>query len=108
MCKSDKLVLSNESDGLYFYIFKGKITFYEINWRNRRKSDQLFFPEYIVLEKIICKKTQRKMCTFDELFPHNYIVLGGIIFSEINLRKKCKSDELYPPKYIVFGRNYMQ
>ena len=61
MCKSDKLVLSNESDELYptNYIFKGQITFYEINWRNRRKSDQLFLPEYIVLGKIICKKNNK-------------------------------------------------
>ena len=46
---------------------------------------------------------------FDELFPLNYSVLGGIILNENNLRNMCKSDklvlsnesdELYPTNYI--------
>ena len=72
-----------------------------------RKYIYFYKPKRIVLGGIICnKRKQRKMRTFDELFPPNYIILGGIIFSEINLRPKHKSDELYPP-IIFLGTNYI-
>ena len=52
------------------------------------------------------KEKPKKMCTFDELFRLNYIVLEGIIFSEINLRKKHKSYELYLTNYIFSDKLY--
>ena len=44
--------------------------------------------------------------TFDELFPPNYNILGGIILNEINLKNMCKSDKLFLMNYIVKEKLY--
>ena len=45
--------------------------------------------------------------TFDELFPPNYNILGGIIFNEANQKNMHKFDELFPPIYIFRDKLYM-
>ena len=50
----------------------------------------------------INRRNRRK---FDEIFPPNYIILGGIIFNEANQRNRRKFDELFPPIYIDLGGN---
>ena len=50
----------------------------------------------------INRRNRRK---FDEIFSLNYIILGGIIFNESNQRNRLKFDELFAPIYIVLGGN---
>ena len=51
-----------------------------------------------IIKDIKILENQKNKRTFYELFPPNYIVLGGII-----LRNSSKFDELFPLNYNVLG-----